>query len=290
MKKTALLLTTFCLGLSTIAPAFAADWKKLGLEVLEEKKEGDKSSLRLKDSSGREFALTFIGEPAGKKLNEVVGLKNRILGWNFIKARSLRILISGDALDAHLVPATFACGKKDVLPFLPGGLILRQSGDALQYNFRLVVKNVFVRIKGVMSIASAKTSAGKKGPGDEICGKATEALANPAAYARKRDPEYILRKLDELEARLEKLKLENGRLRASRDRLRYALITLHNAGFFSGPTPPDPRVVERIVALKKAEPALKPDGILTKLRAEKLDASSKVVRLVFAVYFNEFEK
>ncbi len=76
--------------------------------------------------------------------------------------------------------------------------------------------------------------------------------------------------------------------------LRYALIAMQNRGFFDimfgGPDRPiDKNAIERLVALKKENPALTKKEASDLLKQEGINMTIREVSIIFSVYFNEFE-
>ena len=63
---------------------------------------------------------------------------------------------------------------------------------------------------------------------------------------------------------------------------------LSNRGFFGRIYPVDRMAIDRVVAMKKADPSLSQEQVMAKLKTEGIKMSSKEVSLVFDVYFNEF--
>jgi hypothetical protein len=153
---------------------------------------------------------------------------------------------------------------------MPAGMYFVDT-DTLTYNFRMTIKSLFLKIKGEFLTEEL------------VCGKMLEAIKNPSAYVRKRDPEYFLRKLEQLETDLDRLKAYDF------ENLRIGVLTLHNKGFFGGVNLIKKEVIIKVIELKKQSASLSKDQIVEKLKAEKIEASAGEVELILNIYFNEFK-
>lgn len=265
--QTALFFGLFATALTAV---HSADWAKLGVRVVRSAEEQSRTRLDLEDGQGRTFSVAFVGKVSDTEAARVLKLRETFLGWSLGKPKSIEFLISGTALEAHVLLEKVTCAEKDLTELLPAGLLFRQT-DAVDYNFRLATQNLFVRIKGVYT------------SDQELCGKLLAAADNPRDYIRKRDPEYILRTLDRLRSDLNELRLKQ-------ERVRLAMVALHNRGFFSGPKPPQQKTVDLIIEYKSKERSLTAAQLTEKLKAAGVQVSADEVELILAVYYNEYAK
>ncbi len=248
---------------------FAADWSKLGLRVVRTGEEEGRTRLLLEDAQKLQFTVSFTEALSDAEASRVVKLRGRLMGWTLGPIRTIHFLVSGPVLEALVIPERVSCGEVVLTEQLPGGLLFRES-DTLEYNFRLTAQNLFVRIRGVHTGDS------------DLCAKLTAAAANPREYIRRRDPEHLLRTM-------ERLKSQMDDLHAGQERLRRAVVALHNKGFFGGARPIAERAIARLLELKKAAPTLTAEQLSEKLRAEKIELSSTEAELLLQVYYAEFK-
>ena len=262
MLAAALFLATSSLG--------AFDWGTLGVKVIKQEPPDEQTGaivVALEDQAGRAFSVSHVKDLKAEEAGELLKFKDALHAWKIMKIGKLFIQIADQALEAQIVPEKFECKGQEYASYLPAGLLVTKT-DALEYNFRIQVKNNFIRIKGLYSDEN------------ELCGKLQQAVANPQDYIRRRDPEYVLKKLEELETRLAQMERRNLQLQR-------AVVTLHNQGFFSGPTAPDQKVIDRVIALKKKDPAMTSAQIAEALKTDGLTASARELSLILLVYFNE---
>ena len=109
-----------------------------------------------------------------------------------------------------------------------------------------------------------------------------EAVDDPVSYLKKREPEYFLQKLNELEE-------SQRNIIDSQEKLTRALLYFQNSGFLGiGNTPVKPAVIKRVIELKTNDPTLDKTKIKTQLDKEKLESSEKEIGLILNVFYNEF--
>ncbi|MCL1833538.1 MAG: hypothetical protein FWG49_03455, partial [Leptospirales bacterium] len=119
---------------------------------------------------------------------------------------------------------------------------------------------------------------------DEIslCKRIKEALDDPVLYLKKREPEYLLQKLNELEGDIAILKIYH-------DRLANSVLYLHNTGILGiGNSQVKSSLIKKVVELKTKDPALSMDQIKKQLDKEKIDFSNKELKLILNIFYNEF--
>ncbi len=249
---------------------WAFDWEANKITVENKTSDDSKTELQLKDDKGFSFKVTYSGDLSDKNGQLILKLKEDFSGWKNMKLAKLNFIASEGIVEAIVVPSEFSYEGTAINDYVPAGMIFSYT-DYLQYNFRITVNKLFVRIKGDF-----------KGE-DLFCKKLVEAIKNPQLFIKKRDPEYFLEKIEELETSLKKLNDE-------KEKIRNAVITLHNSGFFSGPSPIPAANVQKVLDMKKANPKWNAKQISEELEKQKVKISDKEVGLILAVFLNEFEK
>jgi hypothetical protein len=243
--------------MSFAASLHALDWKSKNITVLETTKEKDVTTATLKDSEGNAFTVSYT-ELSDETADLILKRKDEFYRWKTMKINSIKFVAYRDRIEIAILPSTFSCSGTDIIPYLPAGMFFIYR-DVLEYNFRITKDDLFVRIKGMWNTEEA------------ICKKILEAIKDPLAYIRKRDPEYFLEKIEEFE------------------KLRYGVLMLHNKGIFGGFNLIKASVIKRIVAMKKQNPKMTGDEIKKQLEKEGLSASSGEISLIINLYFNEFD-
>ena len=218
-----------------------------------------------KDSSGQAFTVIYAETPDPKYTKDIIALKNIIFNFKTVKIRELKIAVNEKkGIEAVLLCDSVSWQGNELVSFLPAGLFFIYDQQTVKYDFRLVKDNFFVRING--NLISE----------DDLLKKVYDAWVNPAEYIKKRDPEYLLGKLQELQEELQRI--ENGNIK-----LKQVIIALNNKN-----VPVAPEIITEIQQLKKNNPAITSGEAVLKLAEKNFKISGKTAALIFAVWFNEF--
>ncbi|MCP4129898.1 MAG: hypothetical protein GY754_02670 [bacterium] len=253
---------------------YAFDWSAQGLRVQDTRQEENETNLVIADEAGTTFGVKYFGTLADDKGSKIIELNKSFRTWKNMKVRNVNFLVSNEIIQIIIVPSEFKYKTVDILKYLPAGMMftyIESREYKLKYNFRITKDNLLVRVKDDFVDE------------ERLSKNLNEAIKDPLAYIKRRDPDYFLKKLNDLEEK-------NKKLLEQYNKLRYTILTLHNSGFFSGATAVKKKVLERIIDIKTEDPKLGTDAISKKLEKEKLEASDKEIELILNIYFNEFKK
>ncbi len=301
MKK---LITLLIIVVSTQA-LYSFDWSKHELNVESTIVQDSETIITIKDKNEKVFTVKYYNEISDENANSIIKLQKSFDKWRYMKVGSLKFVISNDIIEIVIIPSKFVYNNKNIVPYLPAGMLFIYNAE-LKYNFRMTKNNLFVRIKGRFK--------------DErkFCRNLLYAVNYPHKYLKKRDPEYFLTKLTQLENNLQSLENRHGKLlrkhnalikkhdqlkevfnvfnsehitlKASHDKLVNAVLVFENTGFLGfGNSEIKKSLAGRIISLKKANPKWKKKEISAALDKEKIKNSGQEIELILAVYFNEFE-
>lgn len=242
---------------------YAYDWTNDNVSIVNQAKDEDKTELKLKDETGNEFSVTYYEEIQAETAKNILKLKKNFYEWENMKVDSINFVASEGGLQISVIPKKYEYQGVDYNRYMPSGMLFTYT-YALQYNFRITIESLFIRIKGDFSTET------------DLSKKLADAVKNPQEFVKKRDPEYLLQRIETLDDTVNKM--------------RTALLTLHNSGFFSGPKQIEPGTINRVVDIKKQNPAITVEKILETLEKEKVKTNNQEVKLILNVYFNIFEK
>ena len=243
--------------------AMAYDWKSAGFEETDKGSNGDENYLMLKDSNSVVLKIRYQGELADSWAEKIVDLNKKFAEWKYMKPDNIDYFVTGDTLEILIIPASFKYIDNDFMPYIPGGMTFIYD-YALRYNFRITKNDIFLRLND------------KFIEEDLLCKRIKEALDDPIAYLKKREPEYFLQKLTELEEK--------------QDKLMQSVLYFQNSGFLGfGNKPVKSNVIKRIVEIKTADPLSNFDKIKDTLAKEKVEATDKEIKLILNVFYNEFK-
>lgn len=272
MKVKTLLISIFML--LSVSGAMAYDWSSAGMTLKESGTTEDENFIILTDRNSNEIKVRFQGELSDTWAETVVTLNQKFRTWTYMKVGKLEFYVNGNTLEILIVPSSFNYKGMDFLPHIPAGMTFLSDYD-LRYNFRVTNNDFFMRINDRFIDESF------------LCQRMKEAIDDPVGYMKKREPEYFLRKLNELEEAQAKTQKESSE---NFNKLVNAVMYFQNSGFLGfGNTPIKSQVIKRVIELKTADPKITKEIIKTQLEAEKIEVKEQEITLILNVFYNEFE-
>jgi len=276
MKKKVLFV--MILVLLSFTNAMSMDWSSIGFSVVESGEKDTEKFVVLKDSQNNQFRVRYYDDFNEKWGKVVKSLNTDFRNWKSMKVQKLEFFQNNDSLEILVVPSSFKYKGVNFIPSIPGGLVFIYD-YSLNYNFRLNKDNYFVRINDRFVNEAF------------LCERMKEAYDDPVSYLKKREPEFFLQKLNELEDSLLKLKKSHAAILESHGKLQDAVMYYENSGFLGfGNTKIKKDVVKKVIELKKDKPSLKAPEIVKVLEKQKVKASEKEVSLILNVFYGEYEK
>ncbi len=317
MKK---IVWSLILFIGIIASLSSQDYASFGLEFRSQSKEGPYTVYQFRAPGNIDLSVSFKGAELRETDRErLQGILSIYKTFKVLLPSSVRVIFTDERAEILVVPRSFQYKDRDLSIYMPSGIQFFYT-DFLEFDFRIVVQNLFLRIKGQFFKE------------EEFAEKILAAVLNPYAYIQSQDPEYILKRFQDIEGRMDRLlhegekistrlgedvqeiralvgslkqEVQQGFQKALQNQqslekrvsdlseefqlLRYALLVLNNRGFFGTIRLPSETGISRLVELKKQQPKLTMDEARVKLKAEGIEMTSKEVFLVFSVYFNEFQ-
>jgi hypothetical protein len=295
MKKTLLIVPVILLIASFTA--FGVDVQSYGYTVNGTHQENGKSFTDIIDSNGQAVSIATSGSAFTDANMKVLGdVLTTLESWSDLKIGSIKVIFNDDRADVLVVPTSFVYKDVDLAKYMPSGIQMYYD-NYLQYDFRMLKDNLFLRLKGEVYDQ------------DQFAGRAYEAVQNPVLFLQTNSPEYLLQRINDLVAKVDALsqKLDQSttamqsQLKQESDAqtelssevtsLRNAYLAMNNRAFLGlgKPTPIDQKAIDQIVALKTADPTLTRQQVADKLKAQGISLTSNEINLVFDVYFNDYQ-
>lgn len=318
MKKsffiTLLFLVTFTL--------FPIDISIPGVVSIDESQNG-KTDYTLNLADGTSFTIT-----ADKPVDETNAVRVQKVLTDILAIESLvisraNLTIHDTRIELVIVPKSFIYDDIALESYMPAGMKFIYE-TFLEYNFRLLAENMFIRISGQFF-------------GEKLFGeKLVSAAKSPIEYIQRHDPEYVLRRFKDYDDTIEAMKADNlqrvaddenitehftqelnetkttltGNLETKYTELlekyddlnskyetllkafethRYGALAYYNKGWPFGNLQPIPQdVIDRVLALKQSNASIEFKEIVETMRDEKMTFNDYQVKTILAVYFNEF--
>ncbi|HRX14935.1 MAG TPA: hypothetical protein P5123_01325 [Spirochaetota bacterium] len=288
MKKILLLSVIF---LTT--NLFPYNWESKDYSV---RRSASRDIARVTDPAGRVFFVKGDSRVNKARAEDIEKLVMLFYKMKYVSVDRIIFNVKGSSLRILVVPRAYKYNESDLLPYMTAGLVFDYSADVLNYNFRLKSGEIFMKLTGVFI--------------DEemLSKKIEEALKDPGAYVARRDSEYLLNKLDELEVKVMQLEEQNKRiiknfsdyqkatnqyirnLQTEDERIRFAIIAFQNDRFFAGEKPVKPEIVEAVIKLRLRNPSLDIEDFMDKVEEAGIEVSKKEVNIILIAYRNEFKK
>lgn len=190
--KHALIAVILVTGVVALAAAqnTAAALENAGYRVLTERSEGGMPTWDVEDEQGRRFAVSVLGNLTRDRRQALDAMHDVIYGLEGLEIQRLRFVFERDRADAVVIPSRYRIDGRDYVRFMPSGMQFRFDGS-VAYDFRLLVDNLAVRINGQFLSE------------EQFVTRIQRAVANPAAYIQSQDPQFLARRLDEQQARID---------------------------------------------------------------------------------------
>ncbi len=177
--------------MGTIGSMHAADLGRLGIEIISSSVENGRTVCEAKDADGNEFSFVSEGALSDSQAEILAAKKNTFYSWKYLNISYMTITFSDSTIEINIIPESFEYGGIDFTEYIPSGIQFYWDTYA-EYDFRMRVKGLFLRIKGQLFTE------------EELCKTLLGAVRNPAAYLRARDPGYLSRQLEEINKEIEK--------------------------------------------------------------------------------------
>lgn len=190
--KMRLLVTAALLVLLSVG-AFAVDFTDYGYQVIATRQENNQSVYDLKDQAGVPTTVTLSAPVTADDGKTLQAILSTFEGWDTLKIDHVRIVFTGtQSADVLVVPTSFLYKSVDLAAYMPSGMQFSYAGY-LEYDFRLLKDNLFLRLKGQLYDET------------QFADRLLNAIQNPILYLQTTNPEYLLQKINDLAARIDNL-------------------------------------------------------------------------------------
>ncbi len=184
------------LALALLAPAAGAA-QAPALSMQPAGRQGVYDVYVARDQAGREITVLAQGPVSDAHRQALLDLRDRALGLQALRVRSARALVTPDAIELLILPASYVVEGQDLTPFLPGGMGFHLDGT-LSYDFRMLVGHYFLRIAGPFESEEA------------LGRRLLEAARTPAAFLKADTMQYVSERFSALDARVGAIERRGG--------------------------------------------------------------------------------
>jgi len=190
-SKSATLVALFLTALTTAA--LAADPASVGLPERSRQAEAGMTRHELVDADGVQLFVLSGPELTDAQIQTVAVVHRALKGWTNMSFSSMRISIPGTRAEALLVPDRYSSDGLDLTGYLPSGMQFYFDNGYLEYDFRMKVGTIFLRVNGPF-IDEAQLTA-----------RVVTAARDPIRFLERTDPAYLYLTLQQVTETLNKL-------------------------------------------------------------------------------------
>ena len=227
-------------------------------------------------SYDKKFQIVYSGTLSSMTINQIISSKNTFYSWSELKIDSLKYIVSKDSVEILITPSSVMSKNENITGNIPAGMLFVLSDNILQYDFRIMKDNVFVRIKGIFVDKS------------ELFDKIALALEDPILYVRRNEPDYMLEQIDKHEE-------EIALLRQQLEFTRNTFIMSENSGKLI-----EQDVINAVLEYKKAHTELttakdvynemkKDEAAYAVIKDNKYKFSQKIVEIILRAYLGLYD-
>jgi len=232
-------------------------WDQFGFQLIRTGQENEHTSILLRDREKHLVTIIFHEDIDKEQIERIQRLNESFLSWRSMKIYSARYEVNENGeIEVLIVPSSYNYKNTDIQEYLSTGLFFKYN-RSLQYNFRIAVNKMFVAIKGSFI---DETSFNEK---------MFEAINDPVSYVNSRDPENLYETQVEL---VESIQI-----------LRAATMAYMNGGKRI-----DDQVVQTILTIKDEHPGYTYKEIYNEMKESGTRVSTNEIKIVLAVYKNEY--
>jgi hypothetical protein len=221
MKRQSLkiIVLMFLIGLTAIGSVCAIDLGTRGYTTLRTGSDNGYTVYTLRHSSGNQVTVNIRGTVSSNQADMLDYISETFFNLVYMNISSLKVVFSENKADILVIPSSFSYDGVSLVRYMPSGMQFSYTGT-LEYDFRLFVEKLFLRMRGQFFNA------------EQFAEKLVTAVNDPYLYIQSQDPEYIIRRFDNIDDDIGALKEEDrqidlrlGRLTIEQDGTERDVIT-----------------------------------------------------------------
>ncbi len=182
---------------ATAILAFAGPLEDRGYAVLRKYEERGLSYQVIRDAGQRVVTLGTVRELTARQADTLSELIESLYSLKLVAVDSLKIVFEADRINIIVIPKSFLFDGFNLVPYMPSGMQLFYT-DHLEYDFRLRVENLFVRV------------AGQYIDEREFAARLVKIVQNPTGYIQSQNPEHVSNQLSLLRRDVDQAGRENS--------------------------------------------------------------------------------
>lgn len=158
-----------------------------GYTIQSSREEAGRIMLHVSGSGGSQYRVDAFVRGSSALSASIVKLMDAIKGWASLSITEAVITVDSDIIRLRVTPNRLMYGGKNYQMYVPSGLLFMVVGDRVEYDFRLKVDAYFIRFQGVFLGESS------------FMERMAAAVGDPQRYIQDNDPEFLIRRVTELQ-------------------------------------------------------------------------------------------
>lgn len=193
IMKHSILLFVGMIGIAGLV--FSADLRDRGFSIRSTRTDDGITYQEVVAPGGIELTVGAMDRLEDRQLNVLSVIVDTLTSLEYLVARDVKAVFYPDRAEVLIVPTEFVYGGKDLSAYLPSGMQFYYVTH-LEYDFRMLVDRLFLRIRGQYFTE------------EQFADKLLRAAADPAAYLQSQDPEFVVRRFEDIEDSVDELRVD----------------------------------------------------------------------------------
>ena len=191
MKKGTLIFLLFGVMLASLG---AVELSDRGYTVSNQRVEDGITLYDVRDNAGNPLTVgTATGSFTASDMNVLEIVRETFFNMEFLEVADLKVVFSLNRADIVVIPRRYRYEDLNFAALMPSGMQFIYT-DFLEYDFRMLVDGLFVRMQGQYFNEQ------------QFVERLARAGRNPAPYIQSTDPRFVFRPLDEVEKLLDEFR------------------------------------------------------------------------------------
>ena len=193
MKKARLILPVILLAVGI--SAYGVDLQNYGFSVTNTQQENNQTVYTVQAANGFSFTVASSAPLTDANAKALQTAVSTLSGWNLLKIQQAKIVFNGSRADILIIPSSFVYKGVDLAKYMPSGMQFYYD-KYLQYDFRMLKDNLFLRLKGEVYDES------------QFVDRLYSAVEDPVLFLQTNNPEYLLKQISDLTKKIDELSVQ----------------------------------------------------------------------------------
>jgi hypothetical protein len=193
MKKVTRILPVILLAVGI--SAYGIDLQSYGFNVTNTQRENNQTVYTLQTRGGFSFTVASSNPLTDSDARILQSSISTLAGWKLLKIAQAKVVFNDSRVNILVLPSSFVYKNVNLADYMPSGMQFYYV-KYLQYDFRMLKDNLFLRLKGEVYSEN------------QFADRLYAAVENPVLFLQTNNPAYLLRQIKDLTQKIERLTLQ----------------------------------------------------------------------------------